>query len=336
VPVELAAAASWKRMFEGVDEGAAGLYLVLEQRLRARGLGEALAGGWTGIDELRERLGYDARVAHRFRLALAGLRNSGALELDGERVRARRAATPAAAPDERLIEWTYGPIAPAYRQLYETETIFDPDFALAFDPTLDELWDSLLNAPMNALPRDAAIAWAASPGARVLDLAFGTPHSLRALAGVVGEEGRVDGLDVAEHFVRRAREELDGVAGIGRLLCADANDGLGAFGDAELDGVVFMGALHFVDDEAALVAELARVTRAGARVAVGMFFTDRRCYAGPSLHLHRSLFDPPGLLRSERDVVDALRRAGFEVRASAHVGAYCTLLADRAPEVRDP
>jgi SAM-dependent methyltransferase len=325
----------WKRIFDGVNETATQLYLILHERMRERGLFETLGDSWTDISELQASLGFDPGVAHRFRLALEALRNIGALEVRGEQVRVRSAKAPVTQLDEDLIGWTFGPLLDSYLQMYRSDLVFDPSFALAFDEGMDEVWDGLLNAPINLLPRDMAVAWIARPGTRVLDLGFGTPHTLRQLADEVGDEGRICGLDISAHFVRRAHEELADVEPIEQIVRADVNDGLGQFEDHSFDGVMFMGALHFVHDLDALFAELARVMKPRTRLAVGMFFVEKPCYSAPALQLHRSFFDPPGTLRSEGEVVDALWRAGFDVNGSIHLGSYCSLYLEQCSEVQD-
>jgi SAM-dependent methyltransferase len=325
----------WKRVFDGVYETATQLYLILHERMRERGLFDALGEEWMGVSKLRAELGFAPEVAHRFGLALEALRNLGSLELRGDQVRVRTPAAPEVEPDSELIGWAFGPLLDAYLQLYRSDAIFEPSFALAFDEGMDEIWDGLLNAPINLLPRDLAVDWIATPGARVLDLGFGTPSTLRQLAGEVGDDGAVCGLDVSSHFVARARSELADIGSIEQIVCADINDGLGRFDDDSFDGVMFMGALHFVHDPDALFRELARVLRPRTRLAVGMFFIDKPCYSGPALQLHRSFFDPPGTLRSEGEIVDGLWRAGFELDHSIHLGSYCSLYLEQCALVQD-
>lgn len=325
----------WQRVFDGLNETATQLYLVLHERLRDRGLFEVLGESWMDFSELRERVGLDAGVAHRFRLAMDALRNLGSLELQGDRARVRTSKTPEVELDEDLIGWAFGPLLESYLQMYRADIVFDPSFALAFNEGMDEIWDGLLNAPINLLPRDLAVEWISSPGARVLDLGFGTPQTLRQLAEEVGGDGQVCGLDVSAHFVRRAKQELADLGAIDRIVCADINDGLGRFEDESFDGVMFMGALHFVHDPDALFRELARVMKRRTRLAVGMFFIDKPCYAGPALQLHRSFFDPPGALRSEREVVDGLLRSGFDLNMSILLGSYCSLYLELCPQVQN-
>lgn len=329
-------ATDWRQIFDGVNETASQVYLLIDERLRARGLLEALGDAWVALPDLQAQLGIAPGVTHRFEFAIQALRNLGVVELRDGRARARTANPPAIELDEDLITWTFGPLLDTYLQLYRSDAVFDPGFALAFDAGMDEIWDGLLNAPINLLPRDAAVKWITRPGARVLDLGFGTPYTLRQLAGEVGDEGRVCGLDISDHFVGRARGELADLETIEQIVSADLNDGLDSFESDSFDGVMFMGGLHFIHDLDALFAELARVMKEGTRLAVGMFFVDRPCYSGPALQLHRSFFDPPGTLRSEAEVVDALVRADFDLNGSIHLGSYCSLYVDRCPQVREP
>ena len=49
---------------------------------------------------------------------------------------------------------------------------------------------------------------ALAPGERVLEIGYGTGHSLVQLAGAVGPEGKVFGIDFLEGMRARARERL--------------------------------------------------------------------------------------------------------------------------------
>ena len=70
------------------------------------------------------------------------------------------------------------------------------------------------------------------------------------------------------------------------------------------------------------------------RTRLAVFFIDKPCYSGPALDLHRSL-PSPGVLRAEREVVDALWQAGFDVNGSMHLGRYCTLYLEQCSQVQD-
>lgn len=321
----------WKEVFDGLNDTATQLYLVIDERLRERGLYEVLATSSLELEELRERLDIDAGVALRFRLCVESLRNLGTLGFDGRRVSARTTEEPEVEADRELVIWAFGPLIDAYLEIYRNGSILDPGFVLGFDEDMDAIWDGLFNAPINLVPRDAAVDWIARPDAHVLDLGFGTPDTMRQLSAAVGDGGGVYGVDSSEHFVRRAEAELDGVGPVKQITHADLNRGLGMFEDDSFDGAMFMGALQFIRDPSALFAELRRVLKPGTPLAIGTFFVDTPVYSSPGLQLHGTFFDPPVIVRSEEEVVEALRSAGFELNMTFHISCFTSLYLRRVP-----
>jgi demethylmenaquinone methyltransferase/2-methoxy-6-polyprenyl-1,4-benzoquinol methylase len=93
------------------------------------------------------------------------------------------------------------------------------------------------------------------PGDRVVDVATGTGPMLPLLRAAAG--GRVVGVDFTEGMLRLARG--DRVLGDALAL---------PFPDQAFDAAVSGFALRDVADQGAFVAEMARVTRAGGRVAL--------------------------------------------------------------------
>ena len=108
----------------------------------------------------------------------------------------------------------------------------------------------------------AADLAALRPGQRALDVATGTGDLAIELAGRVGDEGEVVGVDFAEKMLELARAKAPGI----RFERGNALDL--QFADGEFDAVtVGFGARNFSDLRAGL-AEMARVTRPGGRVVV--------------------------------------------------------------------
>jgi SAM-dependent methyltransferase len=97
-------------------------------------------------------------------------------------------------------------------------------------------------------------------GERALDVGCGTGALTRVLADLLGPE-LVSAADPSEPFVEACRAEVAG-ADV-RLGPAEALPFDGDTFDCSLAQLVF----HFVGDQAAGVAEMARVTRSGGRVA---------------------------------------------------------------------
>jgi demethylmenaquinone methyltransferase/2-methoxy-6-polyprenyl-1,4-benzoquinol methylase len=129
----------------------------------------------------------------------------------------------------------FGGIAPSYESVSAL-------LSLGQDPR----WRSTLVAAVRARPED-----------RVLDVATGTGLVARALAKRYG--CRVVGLD-------QSPEMLAAGCADGRLLVRADGERL-PFADASFDHLTFTYLLRYVDDPAGAVRELARVVRAGGRIA---------------------------------------------------------------------
>jgi SAM-dependent methyltransferase len=102
------------------------------------------------------------------------------------------------------------------------------------------------------------------PGAVVLDAGCGTGRALPALRDAVGPGGRVLALDVTPEMLAVTRQA--GRADAASLVLADARRL--PLADQSLDAVFAAGLVHHLPDMAAGVAELARVSRPGARLAI--------------------------------------------------------------------
>lgn len=111
---------------------------------------------------------------------------------------------------------------------------------------------------------------AAAPGESVLEIGFGTGHSLVSLAQAVGETGRVVGLDISDGMrdvaARRLKDE--GLAERVQLDLGDASSL--SYGDNEFDAVYtsFTLELFPLDKIPQVLAEVRRVLKPGGRLAV--------------------------------------------------------------------
>jgi SAM-dependent methyltransferase len=108
------------------------------------------------------------------------------------------------------------------------------------------------------------------PGQHVLDVACGTGIVARRVAERVGPAGRVTGVDLNEAMLTVARRAAGGPHD-GHAAPVEWHQGDAAdlpFGDAAFDAVVCQMALMFFPDRVKALAEMARVARPGATVAV--------------------------------------------------------------------
>jgi ubiquinone/menaquinone biosynthesis C-methylase UbiE len=120
-------------------------------------------------------------------------------------------------------------------------------------------------APFMAPFVDAMVGTSISRGDAVLDVACGTGFATRSAARVVGPTGRVVGSDINAGMVAMARSvpwdsEPD-------ISWREASALDLPFADDEFDAVICQQGAQFFPDVSAGLAEMARVTRSGGRLA---------------------------------------------------------------------
>ncbi|MCQ4332927.1 class I SAM-dependent methyltransferase [Natronomonas sp. F2-12] len=85
------------------------------------------------------------------------------------------------------------------------------------------LYDRIATAPGVGRWRRAAARRVASPGATVVEMGCGTGANLPYLREVVGEEGRVTGVDLTRPLLEVARGRIDGYGNV-EVVVGDATD----------------------------------------------------------------------------------------------------------------
>jgi SAM-dependent methyltransferase len=103
-----------------------------------------------------------------------------------------------------------------------------------------------------------------TPGQRALDVGCGPGALTAQLVSRLGPDA-VSAVDPSEPFVAAARERLPGVD-----IRLGSAEGL-PFADAAFDVAVAQLVVHFMTDPVAGIAEMARVTRLGGRVAASVW-----------------------------------------------------------------
>jgi SAM-dependent methyltransferase len=102
------------------------------------------------------------------------------------------------------------------------------------------------------------------PSGRAMDVGCGTGRALPPLRAAVGRRGVVLGLDATPEMLAEARRL--GREQVAVLLLGDAHQL--PLADASLDAILAAGLVPHLTDPAAGLAELARVTRPGGRLAI--------------------------------------------------------------------
>jgi ubiquinone/menaquinone biosynthesis C-methylase UbiE len=111
---------------------------------------------------------------------------------------------------------------------------------------------------------DAVARLGLRAGQAVLDAGCGSGRALPPMRDAVGPDGTVIGVDLTPEMLAAARDH--GRLAVAALLLADTR--FLPLRDAGVDAVLAAGLLPHLPDPAAGVAELARVTRPGGRLAV--------------------------------------------------------------------
>jgi ubiquinone/menaquinone biosynthesis C-methylase UbiE len=172
-------------------------------------------------------------------------------------------------------------------------------------------WDRFGAATVAGLPLAA--------GHIVLDLCCGAGASAIPAARLVGPEGRVLGIDVAESLLdmARARAASEGLANIGFR----AGDATGtALPDGSFDAVICVFGVFFAPDMARFVAEMWRLVRPGGVLAIttwgaGLFEPANTVFWESVREVEPSLFkafNPWDQVTTEAALADLLARGGVE------------------------
>lgn len=127
-------------------------------------------------------------------------------------------------------------------------------------------WATLYDATHGWLPkrREARLALGIRRGDRVLDLATGTGLNLPHLRELVGEEGRVTGVDVTPAMLNIARARIER-RGWNNVEVREGDAAALEFPDASFDKVICAYALSIIPDYARAIQEARRVLVPGGR-----------------------------------------------------------------------
>jgi len=110
----------------------------------------------------------------------------------------------------------------------------------------------------------------ATSGEHVLEIGFGTGHSLVTLAKAVGKKGKVSGLDLSDEMVNLAQAHLAKAGLLDRVGLRRGDAAQLPYADASMDAVFMSFALELFDtpEIPKVLGECKRVLRSGARIVV--------------------------------------------------------------------
>jgi arsenite methyltransferase len=166
-------------------------------------------------------------------------------------------------------------------------------------------------------------------GEHVLDLGSGSGMDAFAAAVAVGPQGSVTGVDITPEQLAKAER----LRGDERVTFRHARIEELPFGDASFDAVISNGVVNLSADKPAVFAEVARVLRPGARLALADIVTQRSI--APRTAAQPDLWAACIAGASQRDrYLHDLAAAGLELRAVRHNLAY-RFASERAQRTSD-
>ncbi|GAB2562905.1 methyltransferase domain-containing protein [Kribbella endophytica] len=138
--------------------------------------------------------------------------------------------------------------------------------SLEFDPEVSRQIEAMYTTPdVVEQRRVVRTALALRPGDRVLDVGVGPGLLAAEMAGEVGPDGRVCGVDISDSMLAIAGTRAD-VPGGPSLELEPASAARLPYGAENFDVVVSTQVFEYVDDVAGALAEIRRVLRPAGRV----------------------------------------------------------------------
>ncbi len=182
---------------------------------------------------------------------------------------------------------------------------------------------------------DLLVAEVSASGAQhVLDVGCGTGSTTRAVARLLGTNGRSVGIDISGQMIDAARLLADQERAAATFICADAQQH--AFGSQNFDMIMSRFGVMFFDDSVQAFANLRRAAADGASLrciawrspAENPFMTTAERAAAPLLsNLPAPRPDEPGRFgfADEQRVRSILQRSGWAEIELRPVDVTCTL-----------
>ena len=106
-----------------------------------------------------------------------------------------------------------------------------------------------------------------APGERVLDLGSGAGTDSLVAAQMVGEQGRVTGVDMTPEMLAKARAAAAEL-GVGNVDFVESEAERLPFPDGSFDVVISNGVIDLIPDKDAVFAEIVRVLALGGRIQI--------------------------------------------------------------------
>jgi ubiquinone/menaquinone biosynthesis C-methylase UbiE len=156
----------------------------------------------------------------------------------------------------------------------------------------------------------------ASAGESVLEIGFGTGHALLALASVVGDVGRVVGIDLSRGMFRVASEKIAHASLSRRISLGQGDAAALPFDTDSFDAIFTSFTLELFDtpEIATVLAECRRVLKPGGRIGVVAMVRDAHENIPVRIYEWFHQYMPAYVDCRPIYVQSALTLAGFEIQ----------------------
>ncbi len=151
-----------------------------------------------------------------------------------------------------------------------TTSTQDKHAARSFYDRISSSYDLLADASEKHARETGLKALNLQPGERVLEIGFGTGHSLVELAHTVGPNGHVAGIDISEGMAKVASKHLEQAGVADRVELKVAGVPPIPFEDGSFDAVTMSFTLELfpLDSIPGVIDEIKRVLKPGGRLGV--------------------------------------------------------------------
>ena len=194
-------------------------------------------------------------------------------------------------------------------------------------------WDQFFNRNMTFINHRLVADARLRPGLRVLDLGSGTGYPALLAGEVVGSEGSVTGLDLAESMLAVATRKAK-TLGLPHVTFRTGDVTSLPFDVASFDAVISRFCLMFLPEIPKALKEIARVLKPGGYVAVAVWSSpDKNPYLRITMDVIKTITplpppDPeaPGIFRLAKagDLAGMLERAGLNLLSDDEFAADVT------------
>lgn len=203
--------------------------------------------------------------------------------------------------------------------------------AIRFNCEYELGWRTNLQNPLYDFGRLMLVRELVARGSQFLDLACGPGFGAMRLAEFSDGPCEITCVDKSRDFLDIARTNLYPQGRV-TFVERDLNTGLPPVVPGSLDGILFNGAFHFMQDKPARLREIHRALRPGGVLALGHCFS-YSSFDDESMHnFYFSLLEDRAYVLPWNSVKELITAAGFALLTEFHRGSHSYLLAERTPD----